>query len=94
MPTSIGLAACLALAQLERRGIDAVPILAQSGLSQASLVSRSRIKVKSEIDTFWSVFRAPLVKNGSGFPSRLVSTSDKLACFTMWLRHPSDLAMH
>ena len=58
MPTSIGLAACLALAQLERHGIDPVPILARSGLSQAALVSRSRIKVKSEIDFLERVSRA------------------------------------
>ena len=50
MPTSIGLAAHLAVAQLERRGIDPAPLLAQSGLSQAAVAKRERVRVKSVID--------------------------------------------
>jgi AraC-like DNA-binding protein len=58
VPTSIGLAAHLAVAQLERRGIDPAPLLALSGLSRAALASRQRIKVKSEIDFLERVSRA------------------------------------
>ena len=50
MPTSIGLAAHLAVAQLERHGIDPAPLLALSGLSQAAVAKRERVKVKSVID--------------------------------------------
>ena len=58
MPTSIGLAAHLAVAQLERRGIDPAPLLAQSGLSQAAVAKRERVKVKSVIDFLERVSRA------------------------------------
>jgi AraC-like DNA-binding protein len=58
VPTSIGLAAHLAVAYLERRGIDPAPLLARSGLSQAALASRQRIKVKSVIDFLERVSRA------------------------------------
>ncbi len=58
MPTSIGLVAHLAVAQLEERGIDPSPLLVPSGLSQAALASRQRIKVKSEIDFLERVSRA------------------------------------
>ena len=58
MPTSIGLAVHLAVAQLERRGIDPAPLLAQSGLSQAAVAKRERIKVKSVIDFLERVSRA------------------------------------
>ena len=58
MPTSIGLAAHLAIAHLERRGIDPAPLLASSSLSQTALASRKRIKVKSEIDFLERVSRA------------------------------------
>ena len=50
MPTSIGLAAHLAVAHLERNGIDPAPILALSGVSRGALASGQRIKVKSVID--------------------------------------------
>ena len=50
MPTSIGLAVHLALGVLERRGIDPAPLIVQSGLSQAALASRKRIKVSAGID--------------------------------------------
>ena len=46
VPTSIGLAAHLAVAHLERRGIDPAPLLALSGLSQAAVASHKRLKVK------------------------------------------------
>ena len=49
MPTSIGLAAQLAVAHLESRGIDPAPLLAKSGLSQGAIARRERIKVKSVI---------------------------------------------
>ena len=58
MPTSIGLAAHLAVAHLERHGIDPAPLLALSGLSQAAVASRKRIKVKSVIDFLERVSRA------------------------------------
>ena len=58
MPTSIGLAAHLAVAHLERRGIDPAPLLAQSGLSQAAVAKRQRVKVKSGIDFLERVSRA------------------------------------
>ena len=58
MPTSIGLAAHLAVAQLERRGIDPAPLLARSGLSQAAVAKRERVKVKSVIDFLERVSRA------------------------------------
>ena len=58
MPTSIGLAAHLAVAHLERHGIDPAPLLASSGLSQTAIASRKRIKVKSEIDFLERVSRA------------------------------------
>ena len=58
MPTSIGLAAYLAVAQLERRGIDPAPFLSQSGLSQAAVAKRQRVKVKSGIDFLERVSRA------------------------------------
>lgn len=50
MPTSIGLAVHLALGVLERRGIDPATLTVQSGLSQAALASRKRIKVTAGID--------------------------------------------
>lgn len=50
MPTSIGLAAHLAVGQLERRGMDPAPLLARSGLSQAAVAKREHVKVKSVID--------------------------------------------
>ncbi len=50
MPTSIGLMAHLAVAHLERHGKDPAPLLALSGLSQAALASRQRIKVRAAID--------------------------------------------
>ena len=50
MPTSIGLGVQLARAQLERRGVDPAPLLVQSGLSQAALANRKRIKVRAAID--------------------------------------------
>ncbi len=50
MPTSIGLAARLAVAQLERRCIDPAPLLKRSGMSRAALANRQRVKVKSEFD--------------------------------------------
>ena len=58
MPTSIGLAVHLAVAQLERRGIDPAPLLAQSGLSQAAVASHKRIKVRAAIDFLERVSRA------------------------------------
>ena len=58
MPTSIGLAAHLAVAQLERRGIDPAPLLASSGLSQAAVAQRERVKVKSVVDFLERVSRA------------------------------------
>ncbi len=58
MPTSIGLAAHLAVAHLECRGIDPAPLLASSGLSQTAIASRKRIKVKPEIDFLERVSRA------------------------------------
>ena len=58
MPTSIGLAAHLAVAHLERHGIDPAPLLAPSGLSQAAVARRERIKVKSVIDFLERVSRA------------------------------------
>ena len=58
MPTSIGLAAHLAVAQLERRGIDPAPLLTRSGLSQAAVAKRERVKVKSVIDFLDRVSRA------------------------------------
>lgn len=57
MPTSIGLAAHLAVDQLERRGIDPAPLLARSGLSQAAVARRERVKVKSVIDFLEHVSR-------------------------------------
>ena len=58
MPTSIGLAVHLAVAHLERRSIDPGPLLASSGLSQAGLASRKRIKVRAAIDFLERVSRA------------------------------------
>ena len=58
MPTSIGLAAHLAVAHLERRGLDPGPLLASSGLSQTAVAKRERIKVKSVIDFLERVSRA------------------------------------
>ena len=58
MPTSIGLAAHLAVAHLERRGIDPAPLLASSGLSRAAVAKRERVKVKSVIDFLERVSRA------------------------------------
>jgi AraC-like DNA-binding protein len=48
-PTAAGLAARLALAQLERRKIDPVPLLARSGLSVSALIDRRRISADSQI---------------------------------------------
>jgi AraC-like DNA-binding protein len=48
-PTAAGLAARLALAQLERRKIDPVPLLARSGLSLSALADRKRISASSQI---------------------------------------------
>jgi AraC-like DNA-binding protein len=50
VPTSIGLAAHLAVAHLERHHIDPGPLLARSGLSRVALATRQRVKVKSVID--------------------------------------------
>lgn len=50
VPSSIGLAAHLAVALLECRGIDAGSLLARSSLSRAALEGRQRVKVKSVID--------------------------------------------
>ena len=58
MPTSIGLAVHLAVAHLERRGINPGALLASSGLSMSALESRKRIKVKSVIDFLEHVSRA------------------------------------
>lgn len=58
MPTSIGLAAHLAVAHLERCGIDPAPLLRLSGLSQAAVAKRDRVKVKSVIDFLDRVSRA------------------------------------
>ena len=49
LPTASGLAARLALAQLERQGIDPTPLLARCGLTAAALVSRERVSVSSQI---------------------------------------------
>ncbi|TDQ35108.1 AraC family transcriptional regulator [Phyllobacterium brassicacearum] len=57
MPTSIGLAVHLALGVLERRGIDPAPLLVQSGLPEAALASRKRIKVRAAIDFLERVSR-------------------------------------
>jgi AraC-like DNA-binding protein len=58
VPTSIGLAAHLAVAHLEDRGIDPGPLLASSGLSQAAVANRERVKVKSVIEFLDVVSRA------------------------------------
>ncbi len=58
MPTSIGLAAHLAVAHLKRHGIDPAPLLASSSLSQVAVAKRERLKVKSVIDFLERVSRA------------------------------------
>jgi AraC-like DNA-binding protein len=58
VPTSIGLAVHLAVAHLERRSIDSAPLLARSGISNAALASRERIKVSAAIDFLERVSRA------------------------------------
>jgi AraC-like DNA-binding protein len=58
VPTSIGLAVHLAVAHLERRGMDPAPVLALSGLSQAGLANHKRIKVRAAIDFLERVSRA------------------------------------
>jgi AraC-like DNA-binding protein/transcriptional regulator with XRE-family HTH domain len=58
VPTSIGLAAHLAVAQLEHHGIDPGPLLARSGLSPVAVARRERVKVTSTIDFLERVSRA------------------------------------
>lgn len=48
-PTAWGLAVRLAVAHLERAGIDANPLLSQSGLSHAAITEGKRIRVASQI---------------------------------------------
>ena len=48
-PTSAGLASRLAVARLERRGIDPGPLLRQAGLSATALSDRTRIPVIGQI---------------------------------------------
>ncbi len=50
MPTSTGLAVHLAVTHLKLRGIDPRPLLALSGISQATVARRERLKVRSVID--------------------------------------------
>ena len=50
IPTAAGLAARLAVAELERRQVDPRPLLARCGLSAAALGHRGRINVTSQIE--------------------------------------------
>jgi AraC-like DNA-binding protein len=58
VPTGIGLATRLAVALLERRGVDPAPLLAGSGLSAAAINGKKRINVLSPIDFLDQVARA------------------------------------
>jgi AraC-like DNA-binding protein len=49
VPTAAGLATRLAVAELERRGIDPGPLLARAGLSAISLDRGGRVEVRSQI---------------------------------------------
>ena len=50
VPTATGLASRLAVAHLERRGIDPGPFLRQAGLSATALSDRSRVPVIGQIE--------------------------------------------
>jgi hypothetical protein len=58
VPTAVGLAARLAVAHLERAGIDPVPLLSRSGLSKADLSNRARISVRAQIEFLGQSSRA------------------------------------
>ena len=58
VPTAAGLASRLALAHLERRGIDPAPLLARTGLSASALASRKRIGAPAQIDFLEQASRA------------------------------------
>ena len=58
VPTASGLAARLALAQLERQSIDPAPLLARCGLTAAALIGRERVSVSSQIQFLELVSRA------------------------------------
>ncbi|MDQ6436364.1 AraC family transcriptional regulator ligand-binding domain-containing protein [Mesorhizobium sp. LHD-90] len=57
-PTAMGLASRLAVAHLERRGINPGPLLRQAGLSPTALADRNRIPVISQMDFLVLVSRA------------------------------------
>ena len=48
-PTAVGLAARLAVAELQRRNIDPAPLLARCRISAVALASRKRISVSSQV---------------------------------------------
>ncbi|MEQ1956437.1 AraC family transcriptional regulator [Mesorhizobium sp. CN2-181] len=50
VPTSSGLASRLALAELERQGIEAEPLLLRSGLALTAFAQPKRVSVASQID--------------------------------------------
>lgn len=50
VPTASGLAARLAMAHLVRSGINPVPLLSRSGVSQSALSNHGRISVSSQIE--------------------------------------------
>ena len=58
VPTAMGLSTRLAVAQLERRGMDPSPLLARSGLSHDAVAGRKRVSVLSQIDFLNAVSQA------------------------------------
>src|SRR5262245_49484280 len=48
-PTAVGLAARLAVAELQRRNIDPAPLLARCRISAVALAERKRISVSSQV---------------------------------------------
>ena len=57
-PTASGLASQLAVAHLQRRGIDPKPLLIRAGLSPKAISGHSRIPVKAQIEFLELVSRA------------------------------------
>jgi hypothetical protein len=91
VPTSIGLAAHLAVAHLERQGMDPGTLLASSGLSRAAVAKRERVKVKTVIDFLERVSRA-VGDDWLGLTLAADFDLRESACFTTSLHHLSGLA--